>query len=78
MMPDLKGYGYGYGVRTLMDPAASLCSGSVGEFGWSGAAGAWMLADPAEKLSLAFMIQDMMPDAAYYNDRLRAAVYGLL
>ncbi len=76
--PDTKGYGYGYGVRTYVDPAAGLSSGSVGEFGWEGAAGAWMLADPAEKLSIAFMIQDMMPDSRYYNNRLRAVSYGLL
>ena len=75
---EMKGYGYGYGVRTLMDPAAGLCSGSVGEFGWEGAAGAWMMADPAEQLSAAFMIQDMLPDAKYYNDRLRAVINGLL
>ena len=77
-MPEMKGYGYGYGVRTLMDPAAGLCSGSVGEFGWEGAAGAWMMADPEEGLSAAFMIQDMLPDSKYYNDRLRAVIYGLL
>ena len=77
-MPEMKGYGYGYGVRTLIDPAEGLCSGSVGEFGWEGAAGAWMMADPAEKLSAAFMIQDMLPDSKYYNDRLRSVIYGLL
>ena len=76
--PNMKGYGYGYGVRTYMGPAAGLCSGSVGEFGWEGAAGNWMLADPAEKLSAAFMIQDMLPNGKYYNNRLRAAIYGLL
>ena len=75
---EMKGYGYGYGVRTLMDPVAGLCSGSVGEFGWEGAAGAWMMADPAEQLSAAFMIQDMMPNAKYYNDRLRSVIYGLV
>ena len=75
---EMKGYGYGYGVRTLMDPAAGLSNGSVGEFGWEGAAGAWMMADPAEKLSAAFMIQDMLPDAKFYNDRLRAVINGLL
>jgi CubicO group peptidase (beta-lactamase class C family) len=77
-MPEMKGYGYGFGVRTYMDPAAGLSSGSVGEFGWMGAAGAWMFADPAERLSAAFMLQDMLPDSKFYNDRLRAAVYGLL
>ena len=75
---EMKGYGYGYGVRTLMDPVSGLTNGSVGEFGWEGAAGAWMMADPAEQLSAGFMIQEMMPNAMYYNDRLRAVINGLL
>ena len=76
--PDMAGYGYGYGVRTLIDPAAAGCGGSLGEFGWVGAAGAWMMADPAKKLSAAFMIQDMLPDGRYYHHRLRAAINGLV
>ena len=77
-MPEMEGYGYGYGVRTLVNPIAAKCNGSVGEFGWLGAAGAWMMADPAEQLSAAFMIQDMLPDSKYYNNRLRAAINGLV
>ena len=77
-MPEMQGYGYGYGVRTYMDQAAGLCTGSVGEFGWLGAAGAWMMADPEEKLSAALMLQDMLPDSKYYNNHLRAVTYGLL
>lgn len=77
-MPEMRGYGYGFGVRTYLDSAQGLCSGSVGEFGWLGAAGAWMMADPEERLSAAFMLQDMLPDSRYYNNRLRAAIYGLL
>ena len=76
--PDLRGYGYGFGVRTYLDPGAGLCAGSVGEFGWTGAAGNWMMADPAERLSASFMLQDMLPKGKYYFNRLRAAIYGLL
>ncbi len=76
--PDLRGYGYGFGVRTYLDPGAGLCAGSPGEFGWTGAAGNWMMADPAERLSASFMIQDMLPKGKYYHNRIRAAVYGLL
>ena len=77
-MPEMKGYGYGYGVRTLMDPVSGLTNASAGEYGWEGAAGAWMMADPVDQLSAAFMIQDMLPDSKYYNDRLRSVIYGLL
>ena len=77
-MPEMQGYGYGYGVRTYLDPGVGLCAGSKGEFGWLGAAGAWMMADPEEGLSAALMLQDMLPDSKSYNNRLRAATYGLL
>ncbi len=76
-MPDMEGYGYGYGVRTMLPKGTALIGGSVGEFGWLGAAGAWMMADPSENLSAAFMIQDMLPNSKYYNNRLKAAIYGL-
>ncbi|MBQ6603623.1 MAG: beta-lactamase family protein [Eubacterium sp.] len=78
MMTDMKGYGYGYGVRTMVDPVSGLTNSSVGEFGWVGAAGPWMMADPSEKLSASFMIQDMLPDGRYYHHRLRAVINGLL
>lgn len=76
--PTLRGYGYGYGVRTLIDPALGLCNGSVGEFGWCGAAGTWMEVDPSEKLSVVFMQQEMMSNEHYMQPRLRAVLNGLL
>ena len=77
-LPEMRGYGYGYGVRTMMDPAKGFCNSSVGEFGWLGVGGAWMMADPLEKLSAALMIQDMEPNSRYYNHRMRAVISGLL
>ena len=35
----LKGYGYGLGVRTHIKPELSGCMSNIGEFGWNGAAG---------------------------------------
>lgn len=77
-IPAVDGYGYGYGVRTLTERGATLCNGSVGEYGWSGVAGAWMMADPTEKLSVAFMMQEMEPDYDFFEGRIRAVVNGLL
>ena len=51
------GYGYGLGVRTLVDPAASGSNSSIGEFGWSGLAGTWTSIDPDEGVSVVFMQQ---------------------
>jgi CubicO group peptidase (beta-lactamase class C family) len=47
------GYSYGLGVRTLVYQAAS--QSPVGEFGWDGAAGAYFLADPANKVSIFYL-----------------------
>ncbi len=44
------GYNYGLGVRTLIDKNASRSP--IGEFGWDGAAGAYFLSDPENKLSI--------------------------
>ena len=45
-----KGYSYGLGVRTRVDTAIGG-KGSLGEFGWDGAAGAWTMIDPDLHLS---------------------------
>lgn len=53
----MAGYGFGLGVRVLMDPAQLGIPSSVGEFGWSGwhNTGVWI--DPAENLSGVLMAQ---------------------
>lgn len=47
------GYGYGLGVRTLIDKSLGQRS-SLGEFGWDGAAGSYVMIDPAQRLSIFF------------------------
>jgi CubicO group peptidase (beta-lactamase class C family) len=72
------GYGYGLGVRVLIDRADGGSNSSIGEFGWSGLAGSWVLIDPKEQLSVVYM-QQMLPNfSAYFHPRLRAAIYGAL
>lgn len=74
----LQGYGYGLGVRTLIDPVKGGANSSIGEFGWLGLAGTWVMIDPKEKLSAVYM-QQMFPNfEAYHQPRLRAVIYGSL
>ncbi len=47
------GYGYGLGVRTLIDRSLGQRS-PIGEFGWDGAAGSYIMIDPENKLSRFF------------------------
>jgi CubicO group peptidase (beta-lactamase class C family) len=56
----LPGYGFGLGSRVLMDVAQSGAPGSIGEFGWSGAAKTQYWVDPKEQVVGLFMTQSMM------------------
>jgi CubicO group peptidase (beta-lactamase class C family) len=56
----MPGYGFGLGSRVLLDIAQSGAPGSVGEFGWSGAAKTHYWVDPKEQLVGLFMTQSMM------------------
>jgi CubicO group peptidase (beta-lactamase class C family) len=74
----LQGYGYGLGVRTLIDPAAAGALSPVGEFGWGGAAGATLLADTRYGVGVFYAHHMLNPLEWYYQPRLRNVVYGAL
>ena len=56
------GNGYGLGVIVLVDPAMSGNLGSVGQFGWAGAATTWVIMDPKEKMVSLLFAQHMPID----------------
>lgn len=56
----LLGYGFGLGSRVAMDVALTSAPGSVGEFGWSGAAKTHYWVDPQERMVGLFMTQSML------------------
>ena len=68
-------YGYGLGVRTLMDPTKS--KSPMGEFGWDGAAGAYVLADPENHLAIFYVqaARESGPAFAEIHPTLRDLVY---
>lgn len=73
-----KGYGYGIGVRTLVTHANSDANSPIGEFGWAGAAGCFLIIDPANNVSLFYtqhMLNSMEP---YVHPRLRNILYSCL
>ena len=74
----LAGYGYGLGVRTMMDPAAGNCNGSIGEFGWTGGAGTYTVIDPSEGFSIVYMHQMMPNMEEYHHHRVRAVAYSCI
>lgn len=72
------GYGYGFGVRTLVDKQKGNHNGSIGAFGWTGGFGTWCESDPSEGVSIVYMHNMMPNEEVYYHLRVRAAAYGAL
>ena len=72
------GYGYGLGVRTHMEPVVSGSNSPVGEFGWSGWAGAFTLVDPQNRLSLFYASHVTDNIDGYIHPRLRNILYSCL
>lgn len=72
------GYGYGLGVRTMTSRAAGGVIGAVGEFGWGGAAGSYVLIDPDRHTAL-FYAQHMLNNKEpYTHPRLRNVLYACI
>ena len=59
-----EGFGFGLGFAVLMDPARAKTAGSVGDFGWGGAASTTFVVDPVEDMVSVFMTQ-LMPSSTY-------------
>lgn len=76
--PQLKGYGYGLGVRTLIDKAASGSVGDLGEFGWGGAAGASIYVDTERNLAMFYAHHMRNSQESYYQPRVRNVLYQCL
>ncbi len=74
----LAGYGYGYGVRTMMDLYAGQHNGALGAFGWTGGSGTWAESDPSTGVSIVYM-HNLQPNLEeYHHLRMRATAYGCL
>jgi CubicO group peptidase (beta-lactamase class C family) len=52
--------GFGFGVSVRLDQAGGAMAGSVGEFGWSGAATTWVRMDPEEQ-TVAILLTQHLP-----------------
>lgn len=73
-----RGYGYGLGVRTMMERGESGSLSSVGEIGWGGAAGGNLIVDPALGISAFYAHHMLNPAEEYYQPRLINTLYSCL
>jgi CubicO group peptidase (beta-lactamase class C family) len=70
--------GFGLGVSVLLDPAQAQNLGSVGTFGWGGAANTNFWIDPREELIGILMVQFMPSDTYPVAPNFRTLVYQAL
>lgn len=72
------GYGYGLGVRTLVNPKAA--KSPVGEFGWDGLGGAFFLSDVENNIALFFLmsVTGMVHIKPAVHNKLRDFTYEAL
>lgn len=70
-----KGYGYGLGVRTLIDRSCSRSP--LGEFGWDGAAGAYVMIDPVNQLSVFYdqHVMECLKSYFVFHPTIRDMIY---
>lgn len=72
-----RGYGYGLAVRVMQRPDLAGY-GSVNEFAWDGMAGTWFAVDPAEELTMVFLVQ-IVPGRHYdFVPYFAQTVYGAI
>ncbi|MDQ0059060.1 serine hydrolase domain-containing protein [Paenibacillus harenae] len=74
----LKGYGYGLGVRTHTAKSDSGSLSPLGEFGWSGAAGCLAIIDPDSQLTVMYAQHLLNNQEPYVHPRLKNIVYGCM
>ena len=58
------GVGFGLGFSVVLDPVKNRTPGSVGDFGWGGAASTAFWVDPVEDMSVVFMTQ-LLPSSVH-------------
>lgn len=74
----LRGYGYGNLMRQMTDVHGSQGLGSVGEFGWDGWLGSYVAMDPAEDLTIIYVIQKCGGNGYRDVQILRNIIYSAL
>ena len=72
------GVGFGLGFSVTIDPVKAKVPGSVGDFGWGGAASTTFWVDPVEEITCVFMTQ-LLPSSTHpIRSQLKQLVHQAL
>ncbi len=74
------GYGYGLGVRTLVDPEEAQTIAPIGEFGWDGAAASYWMVDTDNHIAVVWTthVRECRPAYREIHPHIRNLVYDAL
>jgi CubicO group peptidase (beta-lactamase class C family) len=72
------GYGYGLGVRVLLDREKNNALSSQGEFGWDGARGCYVVIDPRAETALFYAQQEAGSPWWFWHGTIRNYLYACL
>jgi CubicO group peptidase (beta-lactamase class C family) len=70
------GYGYGLGVRTLVDREKNNALSANGEFGWDGACGCYAVIDPETRTALFYAQQEAGSEWWFWHGTIRNYLYA--
>ena len=74
----VRGYGYGFLMRILIDQKEAAINASLGEFGWDGWTGNYVIMDPKENVVFMYFIQRCGSGVTPIVRKLRMATYAAL
>ena len=77
-LPQLSGYTYGNLMRVMVHPELAQSAASAGEYGWDGWLGTYMMVDPANDLTVVFLMQRTDSGTTTFTRRLRNILYSAL
>jgi CubicO group peptidase (beta-lactamase class C family) len=72
------GFGYGLGARVLVDREKNNSLSANGEFGWDGAHGCYVSADPTEEVAIFYAQQEGGSEWWFWVNTIRNYVYASL
>jgi CubicO group peptidase (beta-lactamase class C family) len=74
----LSGFGYGNFNRVMLDPKRAVTLGTLGEYGWDGALGAYFCNSPKDRLSFVFLTQRANSGTISLTRRIRNNIFSSL
>ncbi len=76
-MNAMPGYGWGLGVRVMVDPGSALSLTGLGELGWGGAATTYFWVDPGNDM-IGLVMTQYLGATQPLTDDMRVAAYQML